>query len=150
MLNATWHQQTASSLEDVATKREVRESSYSEPGYRSQHIKSIKHSLCNVLVSFHCPLSQQLSHKWVTSWMSSCEVHSLLNGNGYIYMLHKKHFAKSAKISHVGMHFHGKTLPQKPMKQAQCMHRLPTHHSAMHLPRNYHPYIFPTTPTTIM
>ena len=29
------------------------------------------------------------------------------------------------------------------------MHRLPTHHSAMHLPRSYHPYIFPTTPTTI-
>ena len=29
------------------------------------------------------------------------------------------------------------------------MHRLPTHHSTMHLPRSYHPYIFPTTPTTI-
>ena len=29
------------------------------------------------------------------------------------------------------------------------MHRLPTHHSAMHLLRSYHPYIFPTTPTTI-
>ena len=28
------------------------------------------------------------------------------------------------------------------------MHRLRTHHSAMHLPRSYHPYIFPTTPTT--
>ena len=29
------------------------------------------------------------------------------------------------------------------------MCRLPTHHIAMHLPRSYHPYIFPTTPTTI-
>ena len=28
------------------------------------------------------------------------------------------------------------------------MHRLPTHHSTMHLPRTYHPYIFPTTPHT--
>ena len=31
----------------------------------------------------------------------------------------------------------------------QCIpegvHRLSTHHSAMHLPRTYHPYIFPTT-----
>ena len=60
---------------------------------------------------------------------------------------------KVLKISHVGMHFHQKTLPQKPMKQATkhivCIHRLPRHQSAMHLPCSYHPYIFPTIPTTI-
>ncbi len=39
--------------------------------------------------------------------------------------------------------------PQKTTKQApEGMHRLRTYHSAMHLPRTYHPYIFPTTPTT--
>ena len=32
--------------------------------------------------------------------------------------LQKKHFSKSAKTSHVGMHFQQKTLPQKPTKQA--------------------------------
>jgi len=44
------------------------------------------------------------------------------------------------------MHYQQKSLPQKPMKQAtvhtgrraQTTH---TYHSAMHLPRTYHPYI---------
>ncbi len=46
---------------------------------------------------------------------------------------------KSAKISHVGMHFHQKTLPQKPMKQAAMHTHTPAHHSAM---PSYHPYLF--------
>ena len=44
------------------------------------------------------------------------------------------------------------TSPKKQRNKRQCtpegMHRLPTHHSAMHSPRTYHPYIFPTTPIT--
>ena len=46
---------------------------------------------------------------------------------GWILMTtsYKKHLPKSAKTSHVGMDFHQKTLPQKPMKQA-------TMHIAMH------------------
>ena len=46
--------------------------------------------------------------------------------------LQKKHFAKSAKTSYVGMHFHQNTLPQKPMKKATVhttMHAQTTHTS---------------------
>ncbi len=55
----------------------------------------------------------------------------LLNFDCYI-KLQKKHFAKSAKTSHVGMHFHQKTLPQKAMKQVTmhiAMHAQTTHTS---------------------
>ena len=70
----------------------------------------------------------------------------------------KSTLPKSTKTSHAGMHFHHKTLPQKPTKQA-------TVHIAMHahttytsqnmqcsiLPHtcSYHSYIFPATPTTM-
>ena len=46
--------------------------------------------------------------------------------------LQKKHLPKSAKTSHVGMHFQQKTLPQKPTKQATMhtrRHAQPTHTS---------------------
>ena len=67
--------------------------------------------------------------------------------------LQKNHFAKRCKNKSCRMHFHPKTLPKNQCNKRQCTqqctHRLPTHHSAMHLPRSYHPYIFPTTPTTM-
>ena len=67
--------------------------------------------------------------------------------------LQKSTLPKSAKTSHVEMHFHQKLFPKnqwnKQQCTLQCMCRLPTHHIAMHLPCSYHPYIFPTTPTTI-
>ena len=69
---------------------------------------------------------------------------------------YKKHFAKICKIKSCRDALPPKkTLPQKPMKQVTmhtAMHAqtIPTHHSAMHLPRSYHIYIFPNTPSTIM
>ena len=65
-------------------------------------------------------------------------------GSVYIYR-------KSAKTSHVGMHSQQKHFPKNQRNKQQCtpegMHRLPTHHSAMHLLRTYHPYIFQTMHT---
>ena len=70
----------------------------------------------------------------------------------------KSTLPKSTKTSHAGMHFHRKTLPQKPTKQVTmhiAMHAQTTHTShnmqCSILPRtcSYHPYIFPTTPTTM-
>ena len=66
--------------------------------------------------------------------------------------LQKKHFPKSANTSHVGMHFHQKIIPQKPMKQAtmhtgrpaQTTHTSQADAFIVYLP----PYSFPTTPTT--
>ena len=64
----------------------------------------------------------------------------------------KSTLPKSAKTSHVGMHFHQKTLPRKPMKQATVHtggHAQTTHTSQRNAftAYSYHPYIFPTTPT---
>ena len=75
--------------------------------------------------------------------------------------LQKKHFPKSAKTSHVGMHFQQKTLPQKPMKQAtmhtgrraQTTHTsqrdvftayLPSLHLSNHNHTHHKPYHTPT------
>ncbi len=69
--------------------------------------------------------------------------------------LQKKHFAKKCKNKLCRDALPPKTLLQKPMKQATVhttMHAQTTHTSQcndMHLPRSHHPYIFPTTPTTI-
>ena len=69
--------------------------------------------------------------------------------------LQKKHFAKKCKNKLCRDALPPKTLPQKPMKQVTVhttMHAQTTHTSQcndMHLPRSHHPYIFPTTPTTI-
>ena len=70
----------------------------------------------------------------------------------HIYIkLQKKRFTKSAKTSHVGMHFQQKTLPQKPTKQAtmhthrkvctdylhitaRCIYRVPT------IPTSFQPH----------
>ena len=65
--------------------------------------------------------------------------------NAQCAVLMYKHFPKSAKTSHVGMHSQ-QNAAQKPTKQATMHTGIPTHHSAMRLPRTYHPYIFPTTP----
>ena len=83
---------------------------------------------------------------YITQPARVCYARSCKTGCIYI----KKHFPKSAKTSHVGMHFQQKHFPKNQRNKQQCtpegMHRLPTHYSAMHLPRTYHPYIFPTTP----
>ena len=69
--------------------------------------------------------------------------------------LQKKHFAKKCKNKLCRDALPPKTLLQKPMKQATVhttMLAQTTHTSQcndMHLPRSHHPYIFPTTPTTI-